>query len=502
MRNTIISAIRSRAVRISGVLATTIAAGLATAAPAQAIGGGSPAPDGSYRFVVKLDIGNRSCTGALIDPQWVVTAHSCFRRSPAGPPQQRATATLGRTILSRKDGQVLPIVHLVPRSGRNLVLARLGKPVTDIVPAKIGTTAPRAGDVLRVAGFGRTTTEWVPDQLHTAVFSVKSVTDATLNIVGKTPPRAATCKGDAGGPAFRETGGSFELLAINHTSWQHGCLGETETRRGATETRLDDIRAWLEQQMMGLAAIPAAKHAINLSWISVWAQASASYRVYGSTSPEVPLGKAKLLATTSQPTFTHGALSARQTWYYRVVPVNSKGRDGQVSATVSATTRVAMGTDFNGDSKDDIATFTRGELADVFVSPSDGTKFVQASQTWHDYFAAGQEIPLAGDFNGDGRTDVVTFTRGDSGLAIVSLSNGSGFEPATTWHGRFALGDEVPAVGDFNGDGRDDVVTFTRGELGDVFVSLSDGTRFVREAWKWHDHFAIGSEIPLPGRIL
>jgi hypothetical protein len=202
--------------------------------------------------------------------------------------------------------------------------------------------------------------------------------------------------------------------------------------------------------------------------------------------------KAKLLATTSEPRFTHGALSPKQTWYYRVVPVNAAGQDGQVSATVSAITRVPTGTDFNGDNKDDIVTFTRGDRADVIVSLSDGTKFAEVPRTWHDYFAAGQEIPLAGDFNGDGKTDIVTFTRGDSGLAIVSLSNGSGFEPATTWHSHFALGGEVPAVRDFYGDGRDDIATFTRGEPADVFVSLSDGTKFVQDAWKWHDYFAVG----------
>jgi FG-GAP-like repeat len=93
----------------------------------------------------------------------------------------------------------------------------------------------------------------------------------------------------------------------------------------------------------------------------------------------------------------------------------------------------------------------------------------------------------------------VTFTRGDSGLAIVSLSKGSGFEPATTWHSHFALGNEVSAVGDFNGDGRDDIVTFTRRELGDVFVSLSDGTRFSQNASKWHERFALRNEIPAVG---
>ena len=69
----------------------------------------------------------------------------------------------------------------------------------------------------------------------------------------------------------------------------------------------------------------------------------------------------------------------------------------------------------------------------------------------------------------------------------VALSTGNGFGPGVKWHDRFALGDEYPAVGDVNGDGRDDIVTFTRGVTADVFVSLSDGTRFVEDGWKWHD---------------
>jgi hypothetical protein len=66
--------------------------------------------------------------------------------------------------------------------------------------------------VLRVTGFGWTTTEWVPDQLHTAAFSVESVADTTLTIIGN--PHPATCKGDAGGPAFREISGGLELLSL------------------------------------------------------------------------------------------------------------------------------------------------------------------------------------------------------------------------------------------------------------------------------------------------
>jgi hypothetical protein len=57
------------------------------------------------------------------------------------------------------------------------------------------------------------------------------------------------------------------------------------------------------------------------------------------------------------------------------------------------------------------------------------------------------------------------------------------------------------AGGDFNGDGKDDIVTFTRGPAADVYVALSTGHSFVGTGVKWHDFFAVGSEIPRSGFI-
>jgi cell wall assembly regulator SMI1 len=156
--------------------------------------------------------------------------------------------------------------------------------------------------------------------------------------------------------------------------------------------------------------------------------------------------------------------------------------------------------DFNGDGKDDIVTFTRGNAADVFVALSDGTKFTGTGVKWHDYFCAGNEIPLVGDFNGDGMDDIVTFTRGNTGDVYVALSDGKQFSgTGVKWHDYFCVGDEIPLVGDFNGDHKDDIVTFTRGNTGDVYVALSDGKQFNGTGIKWHDYFCVGNEIPLVG---
>ncbi|TDC39177.1 hypothetical protein E1211_04885 [Micromonospora sp. 15K316] len=53
-------------------------------------------------------------------------------------------------------------------------------------------------------------------------------------------------------------------------------------------------------------------------------------------------------------------------------------------------------------------------------------------------------------------------------------------------------------MGDFNGDGRTDVVTFTGGTAADVYVALSDGGRFGPTADRWHDQFAPGDDLPRP----
>ncbi|MGH3657772.1 MAG: FG-GAP repeat domain-containing protein, partial [Micromonosporaceae bacterium] len=152
--------------------------------------------------------------------------------------------------------------------------------------------------------------------------------------------------------------------------------------------------------------------------------------------------------------------------------------------------------DVNGDGKDDIVTFTRGSTGDVYVALSTGTGFVGTEQKWHDWFAPGGEQPRIGDVNGDGKDDIVTFTRGSAGDVYVALSTGNGFGAGTRWHEFFAPHAEFPYLGDFDGDGKDDIVTFTHTTSADVFVALSSGTSFGAGA-KWHDHFGVPGETSL-----
>jgi hypothetical protein len=87
----------------------------------------------------------------------------------------------------------------------------------------------------------------VPDRPHTAGFQVQATAATTVDVTGQDPADGALCEGDAGAPALRESGGQVELVAITSTSFQGGCLAATETRRDATQARVDDLGGWIRQ---------------------------------------------------------------------------------------------------------------------------------------------------------------------------------------------------------------------------------------------------------------
>src|SRR3989442_222466 len=102
-------------------------------------------------------------------------------------------------------------------------------------------------------------------------------------------------------------------------------------------------------------------------------------------------------------------------------------------------------------------------------------------------FAAGAfpRSVVVGDFNGDGRSDLAVAT--DGGVSVL-LGNGDGtFQPARTFAvfiGRFQSSHRSIAVGDFNGDGVQDLAVAIKGfhGHGDVSVHLGNGDGTVRAA--------------------
>ncbi|RJQ77390.1 hypothetical protein D5S17_15720 [Pseudonocardiaceae bacterium YIM PH 21723] len=208
---------------------------LMTGGVAQAISGGAPAQDGTYAFTAKITSGplddQRSCSGAVVDPQWVLTAKDCVTDKPA-------VATV--------NGKDIAIAEWRSHPDRNVALARLAAPTGTVAPATTGRTGAAAGEKVRIAGFGRTATEWVPSKFHIGQFTVDSAAAGTLAVRGAAAG-VSVCKGDAGGPVIRENG---DLVAVAGASWQQGCLGSAETQHdGAVGVRTDDLGDWLGQSI-------------------------------------------------------------------------------------------------------------------------------------------------------------------------------------------------------------------------------------------------------------
>ncbi|WP_406098930.1 trypsin-like serine protease [Streptomyces canus] len=223
--------------------------------PAAAVTGPEvAAADTTYAYTAQITVGDhdRGCSGVLVDAEWLLTAASCFAADPAtslsvpsGKPATRTTAVIGRSDLTGTAGAARQIVQLVPRTDRDVVLARLNRPVTNVAPPALATAAPAAGETLTLAGYGRTASEWAPLKLHTGAFSVNSSTATTVTVTGK--DGVAACMGDTGGPVVRVSGGTAQLAALASQSYQGGCYGidSTVTSTGGIAARVDDLASWV-----------------------------------------------------------------------------------------------------------------------------------------------------------------------------------------------------------------------------------------------------------------
>jgi len=142
--------------------------------------------------------------------------------------------------------------------------------------------------------------------------------------------------------------------------------------------------------------------------------------------------------------------------------------------------------DFNGDGIDDIVGFGSSQ---TFVGISTGNtidydpSFTLSYFAYSDGWRIERHPRLVGDFNGDGFDDIVGFANTGTRVALSdgsSLSVASGFShPFWGYNNGFRVDRHPRLVGDFNGDGIDDLIGFANAG---VRVLISDGTKFIQDS--------------------
>ncbi len=157
---------------------------------------------------------------------------------------------------------------------------------------------------------------------------------------------------------------------------------------------------------------------------------------------------------------------------FRCVVANALGTVTSDSAMLTVLEPVPAG-DFTGDGKSDLV-WTNTVTGERYIWGMNGTAYQNSVYVGN--LGADWRIAATGDFNADGKADLVwqNLTSGDR---YIWLMNG-GTMASSIYLGSVGTDWQIAAAADFNNDGKGDLV-FQNAQTGDCYVWVMNGTAYV-----------------------